>query len=676
MTDTATGGVDLLLSRLRRVRSVGDGRWIASCSAPGHGKGHGDVNPSLSISCGNGSGPLIKCFAGCETEAILKAIGLDWQDILPLRETPVHKSKPMKGTGATAKPSKITRYEIRDAGGNLIAIHIREDLAKGKRMRWELPNGTPNLGGIKTADLPLYGVDSLAAAAPNFPVVIAEGEKAAEALCTNEVLAVGTVTGASGTPGDGALRQLLGRPVFLWPDNDGPGQEHMARIGAALHRLGHRDIHEIYWKGAPDKGDAADLFQLEGAMDEYEVLVSEARKVEGPAAAEEKKTSRPLFESLATLLANPIRPRWLIKGLIETPATGVIFGASGAGKSFVAVDLAGSCAAGEDWAGREVASPGPVYYIAGEGRGPLIRRFQAWQFNRKVTIPADRLFISSSRIELDDRGAAGVKGEIEQRAKETGASPSLIIIDTMARALPSGSDENSAKDVGDFINTVDLIRDLFNCVVLIIHHSGHMEEKRARGSSALRAALDVELCITNREGARIAEWTKLKDLPEEPCPQEFVLERVLVSAEEDGDLISSAVVSWQGQAARRPTITQTRTEKLGLKTLTITILEEESSSTSLDAWREEFYSQHWGDNDAAKQKAFRRVRESLVGKDLIVVRDGLYSLPDKRTDTDISGLCPGASPDRHGHTPIGVSVCPALSGEEGDVQYNLPKETT
>jgi hypothetical protein len=329
-----------------------------------------------------------------------------------------------------------------------------------------------------------------------------------------------------------------------------------------------------------------------------------------------------------------------------------------------------------EWGEREVASPGPVYYIAGEGRGPLLRRFQAWQLNRKVIIPADRLYISSSRIELDDRGASRVENEIERRAKETGTSPSLIIVDTMARALPSGSDENSAKDIGDFINTVDQIRDLFNCVVVIIHHSGHMEDKRARGSSALRAAMDVELCITKREGARIAEWTKLKDLPEEPRPQEFVLERVLVSAEEDGELISSAVVSWRGQVARRTSTVLTKVESLALNTLTTTIVKEGTPSTSLDGWREEFYSRHWGDSDSAKQKAFRRVRESLAGKNLIVVRDGLYSLPDKRTDTDISGHCLGASTDRHGHTPIGVSVCPALSGEEGSAQYNLPRRTT
>ncbi|MBE0669691.1 MAG: hypothetical protein IH588_03810, partial [Anaerolineales bacterium] len=203
-----TSPVDLVLSRLKGVRPNGTGH-MALCPA------HDDRNPSLSISPGNGSGPLIKCFAGCETKAVLKAIGLDWQDIFTHRETPIHKSKPIKGSGATVSPGRITRYKIRDANGNIIAVHIREDLAKGKKVKWELPDGTPNLGGIKTADLPLYGVESIANAVPDAPVVVAEGEKAADALRSNGVLAVGTVTGASGTPGDEALRPLLVRPVFL-----------------------------------------------------------------------------------------------------------------------------------------------------------------------------------------------------------------------------------------------------------------------------------------------------------------------------------------------------------------------------------------------------------------------------------------------------------------------------
>jgi hypothetical protein len=42
----------------------------------------------------------------------------------------------------------------------------------------------------------------------------------------------------------------------------------MNKIGAALLRLGHTDVRMIDWKGALPKGDAADLFALEGARDE------------------------------------------------------------------------------------------------------------------------------------------------------------------------------------------------------------------------------------------------------------------------------------------------------------------------------------------------------------------------------------------------------------------------
>jgi len=151
----------------------------------------------------------------------------------------------------------------------------------------------------------------------------------------------------------------------------------------------------------------------------------------------------PLFQSLATLLSNPPRPRWLVRGLIETPATGLIFGASGAGKSFVAVDLAAAIATGRQWAGRDVGS-GPVFYIAGEGRLGLLRRFSAWQLHHKVDIAANRLFLSTLRIELDEAGAATVEADADRISTEIGASPALIIVDTLARALPSGGDENSA----------------------------------------------------------------------------------------------------------------------------------------------------------------------------------------------------------------------------------------
>ena len=65
--------------RLERVRQSGPNRWTARCPS------HPDKNPSLGISEGDDGRILIKCFAGCGIEAIVVAVGLTLEDIMPER---------------------------------------------------------------------------------------------------------------------------------------------------------------------------------------------------------------------------------------------------------------------------------------------------------------------------------------------------------------------------------------------------------------------------------------------------------------------------------------------------------------------------------------------------------------------------------------------------------------
>jgi hypothetical protein len=274
--------------------------------------------------------------------------------------------------------------------------------------------------------------------------------------------------------------------------------------------------------------------------------------------------------------------------------------------------------------GKAVVAPGPTVLMVGEDRIGVLRRIKACQVRHNKPIPRGRLYISSTRIEVDKKGTDAVKAELEHISNAVGASPSLLVVDTLNRALPSGASENDPKDMASFINLVDSIRDAFGCVCLIVHHTGHTEKDRSRGHSSFKAALDFELCVSRRGGVRVAEWTKMKNLPDEPRPQEFILEPVLVDATEDGELVRSAVVSWKGQASSRATVATTKVEMLGLNTLRTASVTSGGLAASLEAWRPLFYAGHWGDNDAAKQKAFRRTRESLLNKGLVRVNEDKY----------------------------------------------------
>lgn len=149
----------------------------------------------------------------------------------------------------------VTRYRICDASGALVAMHCRQDGPDGKRMWWEQPDGTSGLGGLSSADLPLYGIDRLNSSPT---VIVVEGEKAAEALLAIGVQAVGTVTGASETPGAISLAELTGRRVHVWPDADDVGRKHMQRVAAGLVGVASSVSILEPPEGVPAGWDAAD----------------------------------------------------------------------------------------------------------------------------------------------------------------------------------------------------------------------------------------------------------------------------------------------------------------------------------------------------------------------------------------------------------------------------------
>lgn len=235
---------------------------------------------------------------------------------------------------------------------------------------------------------------------------------------------------------------------------------------------------------------------------------------------------------------------WLVKNYIERDSMAVIYGEPGHGKSFVAIDVACSVATGTDWHGRRV-KPGAVFYIAGEGHNGLARRFRAWSEARGVSLADARLYVSNRSAALTDAmSAADVAAAVQELADATGETPALIVVDTLARNF-GGGDENSAADMGAFVSNLDNnLRHPWKATVAIVHHSGKDTSKGARGSTALRGAVDAEYEIARDDTGTIRmQPHKMKDA-ENPEPLAFRLESVdLPLVDEDGNRVFGAALN-------------------------------------------------------------------------------------------------------------------------------------
>jgi len=250
------------------------------------------------------------------------------------------------------------------------------------------------------------------------------------------------------------------------------------------------------------------------------------------------KPAAPRFRLVPAAELEPRPMDWLIADLFERDSLLTVYGPPGSAKSFTALDMAGSIAAGIDYHGRKVRQ-GPAVYVAGEGFNGLARRLQAWSIVRGIEREGLPLSVSNMPAALTDpESLATVLAAIEQ----TGQPPALVIVDTLARNF-GPADENSTADMTAFVQACDEIRKSYQCAVMLVHHVGHGDQTRARGSSVLNGAIDSAFRVTKDEaGTVIVECTKQKDAPE-PEPFAFNFRTVELGFDnEDGTEATSAIL--------------------------------------------------------------------------------------------------------------------------------------
>ena len=240
---------------------------------------HDDTTPSLHVTAGDGR-VLVHCHAGCTQEAVLDTLreqGLD------LRRS--------RGNGAVSieayrhptlgSPSRSWPYY--DATGRLVGSAARFEtptrktfrpLVRDAAGRWHTASRT---GGFPKP-YPLFNLPALLAK-PMAPVLICEGEQAAEAAshqCPDWV-AVTSLHGAK-APQKSDWSSVATRDVTIWPDADDAGARFAGAVAQLVHEAGAASVRIVpVPNDVPAGWDLAD--PLPEGMD-LAALLASARKPE------------------------------------------------------------------------------------------------------------------------------------------------------------------------------------------------------------------------------------------------------------------------------------------------------------------------------------------------------------------------------------------------------------
>jgi hypothetical protein len=233
--------------------------------------------------------------------------------------------------------------------------------------------------------------------------------------------------------------------------------------------------------------------------------------------------------------ATGANPTWVIKDVLPQAELVVMYGASGSGKSFLALDMAAAIARGVEWRGKRVRK-GRVAYIAAEGGGGFRKRLKAYGQHNEIDLASLELgVIHAAPNMMEAKDAADVV-----KAIKAWGGADIVIVDTFAQVMP-GANENAGEDVGKALTHCKRIHELTGAMIILIHHAGKDASKGARGWSGLRAAADAELEVVREPTGRALRLTKSKD-GEDGMAWGFDLEIITVGVDEDLDPITSCVV--------------------------------------------------------------------------------------------------------------------------------------
>jgi len=339
--------LEAILSRLKGVRRNGTG-WMALCPA------HSDKNPSLSLIERNGK-VFLKCFAGCSSEAVYTALGIELRELFP---------------GNAAAPRIVAEYDYQDENGKLLFQVVR---LEPKTFRQRQPEGNGawrwNLNGTRRV---LYRLQEVLTGKS---VVVCEGEKDCETARELGILATCNAGGA-GNWRDEYSESLLGKKVIIIADADEPGRKHAQQIASSLEGK----AESLKLLELPGAKDLAEWVERGGTRD---ALLEMVRKAPEWRSSLQTTAGGFSLTSLRDLMSEPDEKiSWIVADKLPAGGISILSAKPKVGKSTLARCLALAVARGEQFLGCPTTQGTVVYLALEEKRSEVQRAFSGFGCDR------------------------------------------------------------------------------------------------------------------------------------------------------------------------------------------------------------------------------------------------------------------------------------------------------
>ncbi|MDI6029068.1 AAA family ATPase [Corticibacterium sp. UT-5YL-CI-8] len=367
-----------------------------------------------------------------------------------------------------------------------------------------------------------------------------------------------------------------------------------------------------------------------------------------------------LEEIERSLLHDKPRRRFIIPGVLPAGPC-LLYGASGAGKTGIAIRTVLAASAGLQWADRSIEH-GAVLYVCGEDIDGAKERLVAAA--RALGQEPGTLHVA-----VMPAPEAGI-GKTESRHAITGAARELsrqsklpvvlIVVDTLAACFGEKS-QDDASAASEYMNSADRIARDLGCCVLSVHHTGKNEDAGMRGSRVFFDRADAVVKV--KRGQDETSFLQVEKLRNGPDGARFAFTIGGDEIQIAGGPISVQVIrdlraltdNTDSTADARDRRKQTIADQM----LAALVRVGGATGASVEAWQTACYDL-WSDKKSeTKRKLFSKTKNQMQG-------DGLLTVEGENVTITVTGdamVTPLVTQEPENVT---VTVTNPLSVERGD----------